>query len=90
MVLFLLLLGGRAGDSAAVGMWISIGVVGGSFSDGFKLEIRLGFQVYDFDAKYHNMPLKETHKGNTIILSVIHNSISCSCNHGLFWFFQLY
>ncbi|RZC73178.1 hypothetical protein C5167_048658 [Papaver somniferum] len=50
--------GGGAGDSAAVGMWISIGVVGGSFGDVFKLEIRLGFRVYDVDAKYHNMPLK--------------------------------
>ncbi|KAI3874375.1 hypothetical protein MKX03_025847, partial [Papaver bracteatum] len=82
MVLLLLLLGGRAGDSAAVGMWISIGVIGGSFSYGFKLEIRLGFHVYDVDAKYHNIPLKETHKGNTRILSIIHYSISGSSNHG--------
>lgn len=34
MVWFLLLLGGGAGDSATVGMWIFIGVVGGSLGDG--------------------------------------------------------
>ncbi|KAI3861063.1 hypothetical protein MKX03_016034, partial [Papaver bracteatum] len=48
----------------------------------FKLELKLGFRVYDVDAKYHNIPLKETHKGNTRILNVIHYSISGSDNHG--------
>ncbi|XP_026459236.1 ATPase family AAA domain-containing protein FIGL1-like [Papaver somniferum] len=33
-MVWILLLGGGAGDSAAVGMWIGIGVVGGSFGDG--------------------------------------------------------